>query len=50
MAPSVSPAAKGLRPAFSIVENNGYLVTKDGLLEIVWQDVSVEEANNLYNV
>lgn len=33
-----------------LVENNGSLVTKDDLLEIVWQDVSVEEGNIPYSV
>jgi len=33
-----------------LVENNGSLVTKDDLLEIVWQGVSVEEGNIPYNV
>jgi DNA-binding winged helix-turn-helix (wHTH) protein/predicted secreted protein len=33
-----------------LVENNGSLVTKNDLLEIVWQDVSVEEGNIPYNV
>ncbi|MDX6443927.1 MAG: hypothetical protein QOH71_1001 [Blastocatellia bacterium] len=33
-----------------LVENNGSLVTKDDLLEIVWQEVSVEEGNIPYNV
>lgn len=33
-----------------LVENNGSLVTKDHLLEIVWPDVAVEEGNISYNV
>src|SRR6266446_702497 len=33
-----------------LVENNGSLVTKNDLLEIVWQEVSVEEGNITYNV
>jgi DNA-binding winged helix-turn-helix (wHTH) protein len=33
-----------------LVENNGSLVTKDDLLNIVWKEVSVEEGNIPYNV
>ncbi|HEX5702275.1 MAG TPA: transcriptional regulator [Pyrinomonadaceae bacterium] len=33
-----------------LVENQGSLVTKDNLLKVVWQDVSVEEGNIPYNV
>lgn len=33
-----------------LVENDGSLVTKDDLLKIVWQDMSVEEGNIPYSV
>jgi DNA-binding winged helix-turn-helix (wHTH) protein len=45
---SVPPRAFDL--LLVLVENKGSLVTKDDLLKIVWQGVSVEEGNIPYNV
>lgn len=46
----VSLPPKAFELLLVLVENSGSLVTKNDLLEIVWQDVSVEEGNIPYNV